>query len=374
MKKMKRYNPNTFNAMHAAVAFLLFLAMMEGVSHAFTRLFEAVYRSGRTVTDIVPYMCLQSVVIALGLAAITIVMCLIARSNVLSGGGFLLRKGHGVEMLIAAVGTVGMATLFSPLADSFSTSFEQLQRGLGLSSSSLDPELIGSSGWLILYAFLLSTVLPAIFEELLFRGVILRGFLQFGKAAAVILSAVLFALAHGNVDQLIYQFLLGAAMGYLYLETRNLAVCCVVHFTNNFFVTASSLIYSGAAERAGNTAVYLSITEIMFVLIGAVCLISALIYFIKHAARSLKKPEQSHAEVCAMFVVPDPVFGPRTEETPWFSTGRLATTDGEEKRFSLGGANSQRLNRGAKFLPVAIAFGVGLVWSIVGILLVFLGI
>lgn len=383
MKKSKRYNPNTFNAMHAAIAYLLFLGMMAGASVVLEKIIVSVRQSGKVITDIMPYMCLQSAIVAIGLLLVTLIMCAVARCDVLSGGGFLVRKGLGTEMLLAAVGTCGLAVVFAPLADSFSNSFEIVRRVFGLPSSDIDASMIGESGWLLLYVFVLVPVVPAVFEELLFRGVILRGFLQFGKSAAVILSALLFALAHGNVDQFIYQFLFGAVLGFLYVETRNILVCMTAHFTNNLFVYLSAIVSSGGVNAS---AVYSSIAEIMFVLIGAVCLVAAAVYFAKRAVHSAKNGERSRADVRAVFKANDPVLGDLTEEEPWFSTGSLARLDDEDKyyltgnaggmvgSFGAGGGRAQKLNKRSKFLPTAIVLGIGIVWSVLEIVLAFAGV
>lgn len=369
MKKTKRYNPNTFNATHAAIAYLLFLGMMAGASAILEKILADVRQSGKVVTDIMPYMCLQSAIVAIGLLLVTLIMSAAARCDVLSGGGFLVRKGLGTEMLLAAVGTCGLAVVFSPLADSFSDSFEIVRRVFGLPSSDIDASMIGESGWLLLYVFVLVPVLPAVFEELLFRGVILRGFLQFGKLAAVVLSALLFALAHGNADQFIYQFLFGAALGFLYVETRNIAVCMTAHFTNNLFVYLSAIVLSGGMS---SSAVYASVAEIMFVLIGAVCLVASVAYFAKRAVHSAKNGERARADVRALFKANDPVLGNLTEEVPWFSTGGLARFDDEDKYYLTSDGRAQRLNKRSKFFPAAIALGI--VWSVLEIVLVFLGI
>ena len=59
-------------------------------------------------------------------------MALAAKVNRVNGGGFLSRKGCGVEMLMAAVLIFGMAILFSPLAESFAETIEELRTLLRL--------------------------------------------------------------------------------------------------------------------------------------------------------------------------------------------------------------------------------------------------
>ena len=78
-------------------------------------------------------------------------------------------------------------------------------------------------------------VLPAISEELLFRGVIFQGLRRrFGDVASILLSSLMFALMHQNLQQLVYPFFLGTIMSWLVLRTGSLFSSMLVHFTNNF--------------------------------------------------------------------------------------------------------------------------------------------
>ena len=78
-----------------------------------------------------------------------------------------------------------------------------------------------NNGWWFVVNLIGLAILPAIFEELLFRGIILKGLKDYGKWAAIFGSAGLFALLHGNIGQLIYPFILGVILGYIVYKTGN---------------------------------------------------------------------------------------------------------------------------------------------------------
>lgn len=353
MKDMKRYNPNTFNALHAATAYLLFWAMMFGVSMLFVPIMEHVSPGA----DLSPYLCLESVLIAAGLALVTAIMALAAKVNPVNGGGFLSRKGCGVEMLMAAVLIFGMAILFSPLAESFAETIEELRTLLRLPART-EPS-IEYGGWFLLYYLILVPVLPAIFEELLFRGVILKGFMQFGKMPAVILSALLFALAHGSYQQFIYQFLVGLVIGALVVETKNIVVGMAAHFANNFFASWSVLVYGFALGRNGEE-IYVSIISIMTFLLGTVCLIAGLVYFVKRMFHSQKYPERARGDIAATFVVHDMVSGTLLEERPWYSCGALTEKHAEQRCYLAENNGRGKLNRKAGIFPAVLVLAIGL--------------
>lgn len=66
--------------------------------------------------------------------------------------------------------------------------------------------------------FLYASLLAPVAEELLFRGLILRTLQPYGRKFAILGSAVLFGLFHGNLLQTPYAFLMGLLLGYVTVE------------------------------------------------------------------------------------------------------------------------------------------------------------
>ncbi len=81
---------------------------------------------------------------------------------------------------------------------------------------------------------LLGCAIAPIVEEMLFRGVILRGFLQhYGRAPSIWGAAALFGVAHRNVYQFATALLVGALSGWLYERSRSLVPCITLHAAFN---------------------------------------------------------------------------------------------------------------------------------------------
>lgn len=81
--------------------------------------------------------------------------------------------------------------------------------------------------------FLLVVVAP-VTEEVLFRGLILRGFLaNYSKRHAILLSALLFAVIHTNPWQFISAFVAGVLLAWLLIETGSLLPCLFAHAVAN---------------------------------------------------------------------------------------------------------------------------------------------
>ncbi len=87
---------------------------------------------------------------------------------------------------------------------------------------------------LMLNLFVFS-VLPALLEELVFRGYVLRALRPYGDWFAVAVSALLFGLMHGNIAQIPFALIVGVALGWLYVMTDNIWIPVAVHFINNGF-------------------------------------------------------------------------------------------------------------------------------------------
>lgn len=100
---------------------------------------------------------------------------------------------------------------------------------------------VNTIGGLFLELFCVCLI-PALCEELLFRGLILNGLRKLGKWPAVLISATFFMLMHGNPDQTVYQWLLGIVLGLSLYATKTLWVPIIIHFTNNAFVAVVSYI------------------------------------------------------------------------------------------------------------------------------------
>ncbi len=103
-------------------------------------------------------------------------------------------------------------------------------------------QVFTSEGNLVERIFLLVIVAP-VTEELLFRGIILRGFLhRHSPVLAVGLSSLLFGLVHLNPWQFISAFWLGVALGWFYLRTGSINICILGHaVSNGLFVFFTSL-------------------------------------------------------------------------------------------------------------------------------------
>jgi sodium transport system permease protein len=85
--------------------------------------------------------------------------------------------------------------------------------------------------WLLLCAI---AIVPAICEEIAFRGIILKGFLsRLSPWWSIILSSFLFALLHLSIYRFMPTFCLGLLLGYAVWKSGSLYVSIIMHALNN---------------------------------------------------------------------------------------------------------------------------------------------
>lgn len=103
-------------------------------------------------------------------------------------------------------------------------------------------------GDLLINLFIMA-LLPAIGEELFFRGSLQQALLRLSHKPwlAILISSVVFALLHGTFFKIIPIFTLGLMLGIVYNVTRNLWYTILIHFCNNAFAVLS-IYYADSSE------------------------------------------------------------------------------------------------------------------------------
>ena len=97
------------------------------------------------------------------------------------------------------------------------------------------------TGARVLFGLQLCLIDPLV-EEFVFRGMIFQSMRRFGDSFALILSAILFAMFHGNLVQAPNAFLMGLVIGYFVLYSGSLWVGVIIHMVNNILSFAMDLI------------------------------------------------------------------------------------------------------------------------------------
>ncbi|MCD4651416.1 MAG: ABC transporter permease subunit [Candidatus Cloacimonetes bacterium] len=122
--------------------------------------------------------------------------------------------GIPVFLVVAKIGE--LINIFYPISENFIEAMSGLM-------NSFSP----------LMGLIVIAVMPAIFEELMFRGYFLNVFKKYGKWPAIFTAAFLFAAFHLNPFQFLPAFISGVWIGYLAVSSGSFVIAMLAHFVNN---------------------------------------------------------------------------------------------------------------------------------------------
>ncbi len=100
----------------------------------------------------------------------------------------------------------------------------------------------------VLVKLLFMVILAPLLEELIFRKTLIDRMRGYGERTAVVTSALMFGLFHGNFSQFFYAAALGLVFGYVYVKTGRLRYSVSLHMLIN---ALGSLLAPWLLENAG---------------------------------------------------------------------------------------------------------------------------
>lgn len=141
-------------------------------------------------------------------------------------------------------------------------------------------------------------ILPAVFEEMLFRGIALHTYSHLGKMKAILISAFLFALLHMNLQQASYAFILGGVFAFLVQRTGSLFASLLPHFCINAFNWSMMYFAKPEMQEAAELSTGATLLGLGLHCIFALPFLVGLFYlFIKRTTpNEALLPEESHTK------------------------------------------------------------------------------
>ncbi len=100
-------------------------------------------------------------------------------------------------------------------------------------------------------ALVIMAFLPALFEEMFFRGALQQLLSKWWKQplAAIIVTSVIFSMIHMSIYLFLSRLVLGFALGWMYHATKNIWVNTIAHFLNNAMAVIQMYIMSGTKNK-----------------------------------------------------------------------------------------------------------------------------
>lgn len=163
-------------------------------------------------------------------------------------------------------------------------------------------ELMMNSGFFM--RVLTVGILAPIFEELIFRKILIDHIAKYGKTLSIITSGLMFGLFHGNFQQCFFAAMIGMFFAYIYLRTGNILYTIAYHmiincttsigtlyFTQNVLKLVSDGNYEEFVEKVMDNPAVAATPILMFLvwmgLLGTVAILGVIFFFIN--LRKLKR-------------------------------------------------------------------------------------
>ena len=169
-----------------------------------------------------------------------------------------------------------------PLTKNLSTTFKHWEDEYNKQAEMLGT--IRSGGEYVLALFILA-LLPAIAEEMFFRGCLQKVIMGLTRNAftGILITAVLFSLMHGSFYGFLVRVFLGGLLGFIYYYSKSLWLNITLHFLNNAFVVTemyaiSKKAMSPTVDTAANN---IPATTILLLGVGAMAALQFLFKLFK---------------------------------------------------------------------------------------------
>ena len=183
--------------------------------------------------------------------------------------GFKKKLSIAKIIMLIAIAFLTVAA-FMPIAQVF---FDMLVN-TGYNTAKLTILTVQTPAQLVI-GIILFAIMPAIAEEILYRGMIARAFKKHSFILAIFLGGALFALMHGSPAQLVHQFFLGCVCCIVYFSTGSIYAPIIVHVVNNLIAVIGSYVLYIYSVNVTTLAL------VLMCVIGLILLVVALFVFLK---------------------------------------------------------------------------------------------
>lgn len=187
--------------------------------------------------------------------------------------GFYLEKKTGANVFNFGkpVSTPLMLTavplgFFVCLVGNYVTSvFANLMDGAGVSLSAPEYDVPSDFAGRMIYVIAIAVV-PALVEEFAIRGAVLQPLRKYGDKFAILASAIVFAVLHGNLIQAPFALIAGIGIGYAVCMTNSIWTGVLIHFCNNFYSVATEFMLADITDEAALNTVYYAVLIALYVI------------------------------------------------------------------------------------------------------------
>lgn len=162
----------------------------------------------------------------------------------------------------------------------------------------------------IWFNLIIISIAAPIFEEIFFRKLLIDRTIKYGAKVSIILSAFIFGLFHGNLNQFFYTFLMGGFFAYVYIKTGKITYTIILHMIVNLLGSVASIIVATSVNNLQSGGGITDIAVIgIYILIMATFILLGIIGLTKYKKVKFDAPEVELAQpLRTMFLNPGMLF------------------------------------------------------------------
>lgn len=186
------------------------------------------------------------------------------------------------SLLATILITLGLTFGLAEVNTIFVNALQKL--GLEVTAPSLPSLSFGG----VLASIVCVCIIPAVVEEVLFRGLILSGLKSTGTAFAIVLSGALFSLFHMSPAQTIYQFIVGVVYAVIMIYGKNILYCIGMHLFNNLYIVLNYYFWGFTLS---------GILKPIITVLGLIALVAGIVLIVYKGSKQERKAEEKQNQV-----------------------------------------------------------------------------
>lgn len=139
------------------------------------------------------------------------------------------------------------------------------------------------------------SIIAPIVEEFIFRKLLIDRTIIYGEFLSILLSALLFGLFHGNLNQFFYAFLIGGFFAYIYIKTGKIIYTIILHMITNFSGSVLGLFIGEILTNMSKgvaTSTFDSVIAVIYMLMFFALILIGIIFLIKDRKKFTFKKEE----------------------------------------------------------------------------------
>lgn len=180
--------------------------------------------------------------------------------------------------------------------------------GAGSLPSGVDhivPEMTSIGGASDAAVVLTIALVPAICEELFFRGIILAEYRVFGSFNAVLFSAICFSMIHFSIEAFPLYLFSGIVLGAAATVTKSIFIPIIIHFISNLLsIYVSDSFVRVTVQKSGGFFAAFIVGAIMLLSLVLVLSNTEKVFYKRSEAKNTEMPKRSFSNLSTVFLSP----------------------------------------------------------------------